>query len=216
MSKKFYITTPIYYVNDVPHIGHAYTTIAADVLARYHRLRGHDVFFLTGTDEHGAKIAEAARDHARSPKEYADEMVAHFKAAWADLSIANDYFVRTTDPRHERAVQKFMSVLHERGDIYRARYEGLYCVGCERFVTEDDLVAGKCPLHLREPVLYAEDNYFFRLSKYQDVLARAIRNPADPNHYDVTPPARRNEVLGKLRVGLSDISIFPATLAWGI
>lgn len=213
---EFYVTTPIYYVNDVPHIGHAYTTIAADVLARYHRLRGDSVFFLTGTDEHGAKIAEAAREHGKGPKVYADEMVAQFKAAWKHLDISNDYFVRTTDPRHERAVQKFIAVLHERGDIYRARYEGLYCVGCERFVTEDDLVEGKCPLHLREPVLYAEDNYFFRLSKYQDMLARAITDPADPNHFEVSPPARRNEVLGKLRVGLSDISISRATLTWGI
>lgn len=213
---KFYVTTPIYYVNDVPHVGHAYTTIAADVLARYHRLLGDETFFLTGTDEHGAKIAEAAHDHGKDPKAYADEIVAQFKDAWRSLNISNDYFVRTTDLRHEQAVQAFLSVLHDRGDIYRGRYEGVYCVGCERFVTEDDLVDGKCPLHLREPVVYSEDNYFFRLSKYQEPLTRAISDPNDPNHYEVSPPSRKNEVLGKLRLGLADISVSRAALTWGI
>ncbi len=213
---KFYVTTPIYYINDVPHIGHAYTTIAADVLARYYRRQGRDVFFLTGTDEHGAKIAEAAAQAGKSPQAFADEMVVAFKEAWQLLNISYDYFIRTTDPRHEAAVRKFLQVLYDKGDIYKGLYEGLYCVGCERFYSEDELVDGLCPLHLRPPVHYAEENYFFRLSKYQEVLLRALTTPTDPWHYRVEPLARYNEVLGKLRLGLSDISISRATLTWGI
>ncbi len=213
---KFYITTPIYYANDVPHIGSAYTTVAADVLARYHRRRGDDTFFLTGTDEHGAKVAEAAAQHGVTPKAYTDEIVAHFKEAWRRLEITNDYFIRTTDPRHEAGVQAFLARLYDAGEIYKGKYEGLYCVGCEAYVSPEDLVDGLCPVHRRPPIVYEEENYFFRLSKYQDVLAKAIADESDLNHYDVAPTARRNEVLGKLRVGLSDISISRSSLKWGI
>src|SRR5258708_7344067 len=165
---KFYVTTPIYYVNDVPHIGHAYTTIAADVLARHRRRQGDDVYFLTGTDEHGAKIAEVAARHGVAPKEYVDRIVERFKDAWQTLEISNDYFVRTSDPSHEAGVAAFLETLYRSGDIYKGTYEGLYCVGCEQFKTEDDLVNGLCPAHNVAPTWYSEDNYFFRLSKYQD------------------------------------------------
>lgn len=213
---KFYITTPIYYVNDVAHIGHAYTTIAADTLARYHRAIGDEVFFLTGTDEHGAKIAEAARSSGKTAKEYADLISAEFQAEWQRLGISNDYFIRTTDPRHGQAVQDFLQKLYDRGKIYKAKYEGRYCVGCEKFVTDEDLIGGVCPDHLVAPTWHVEENYFFRLSEYQEPLIKALLDADDPNHYQVDPPARRNEVLGKLRVGLTDISISRAALTWGI
>lgn len=213
---KFYVTTPIYYVNDVPHIGHAYTTVAADTLARYHRSVGDEVFFLTGTDEHGAKIAEAARATGQMPKEYADAVTAEFKAAWRALDISNDYFIRTTDQRHETAVQAFLLELYRRGKIYKAKYEGRYCVGCEKFVTDEELVDGLCPDHLEPPTWHVEENYFFKLSEYQEPLIAALVDETNPNHYRVEPLARRNEVLGKLRVGLTDISISRASLTWGI
>jgi methionyl-tRNA synthetase len=213
---KFYITTPIYYVNDVPHIGHAYTTIAADVLARHHRRLGDDVFFLTGTDEHGAKIAEAAARNGMSPKEYVDRIVERFKDAWTTLEISNDYFVRTSDSSHEAGVAAFLEVLYRSGDVYKGTYEGLYCVGCEQFKTEDDLVNGLCPAHNVAPTWYSEENYFFRLSKYQDVLLKALTDSADPNYYAVNPPSRLNEVLGKVRLGLTDVSISRSSLTWGV
>lgn len=213
---KFYLTTPIYYVNDVPHIGHAYTTVAADVLARHHRLKGDDVFFLTGTDEHGAKIAEAASKHGQSPKEYVDVIVERFKDAWSTLDISFDRFIRTSEPAHEAGVATFLDVLYRSGDVYKGTYEGLYCVGCEQFKTEDDLVNGLCPFHNIAPTWYSEENYFFRLSRYQDALIRALTDPSDPNHYVVNPPSRLNEVLGKLRLGLSDVSISRSSITWGV
>ncbi|MHB8674806.1 MAG: methionine--tRNA ligase, partial [Candidatus Limnocylindrales bacterium] len=213
---KYYVTTPIYYVNDVPHIGHAYTTVAADVLARYHRRRGDDVFFLTGTDEHGAKIAEAAAKHGVTPKQYVDEIVERFKTAWRELEVSNDFFVRTSDPHHEAGVAFFLETLYTSGDIYKGVYEGLYCVGCEQFKTEEDLVNGLCPYHNTAPKWYSEENYFFRLSRYQDALLRALTDANDPNHYVVNPPSRLNEVLGKIRLGLSDVSISRASISWGV
>ena len=214
---KFYLTTPIYYVNDVPHIGHAYTTIAADVLARYYRARGADVFFLTGTDEHGAKVAEAAAGRGVPPKQFVDEIVPRFKEAWRGLEIGYDYFIRTSDERHEQGARRFLSRLHEVGDVYKGLYEGLYCVGCERFYQPDELTPeGNCPLHLTKPVRYAEENYFFRLSAYAETLIRAISDPADPHHFEIEPTARRNEILGKLNAGLQDLSISRASLTWGI
>jgi methionyl-tRNA synthetase len=210
---KFYLTTPIYYVNDVPHIGHAYTTIAADVLARYHRARGADVFFLTGTDEHGAKVAEAAAARGVAPKQFVDEIVPRFQDAWRSLDISHDYFIRTSDERHEEGARTFLAKMYEAGDVYKGTYTGLYCVGCERFYQPDELTAdGKCPLHLRVPENYSEDNWFFRLSKYADVLEREIGE----GRIAVEPPGRRNEVLGKIRGGLQDISISRASLTWGI
>jgi methionyl-tRNA synthetase len=213
--ESFYITTPIYYVNDVPHIGHAYTTIAADTLRRYQLLRGRDAYLVTGTDEHGAKMAEAAAAHGQDPQAYADANNAAFRAAWQSLNIGYNDLIRTTEPRHEKGVQKFVQALYDRGQIYKSRYEGLYCTGCERFMTETELVDGCCPDHRRPPVTYAEDNYFFRLSNYTETLLKAIEDPGDPNHFEIDPPTRRNEVLGKLRVGLNDISISRA-LKWGI
>ncbi len=213
---KFYITTPIYYVNDVPHIGHAYTTIAADVLARVHRRLGHDVFFLTGTDEHGAKIAEAAVAAGLEPKAFCDRIVEHFKRTWRQLDISYDHFIRTTDLRHEESVRNLLSCLYERGYVYKGVYEGLYCVGCERFKTEEDLVNGKCPDHNREPIVYSEENYFFKLSAFRDRLLAALEDPNSPDYYEIKPATRHNEVVGKLRVGLSDLSISRAQLSWGI
>jgi methionyl-tRNA synthetase len=213
---KFYVTTPIYYVNDVPHIGHAYSTVAADVLARYYRGRGDDVYFLTGTDEHGAKIADAAARHGQTPKEYVDQIVERFKEAWRLLDISYDGFIRTSDPRHEAGVAAFLERLFTSGDVYQGTYEGLYCVGCEQFKTEEDLVNGLCPYHNVAPTWYSEVNYFFRLSRYQDTLLRALTDPGDPQHYRVEPPARLNEVLGKIRLGLTDVSISRASISWGV
>ena len=144
---KFFITTPIYYVNDVPHIGHAYTTIAADVLARWNRLHGKEVFFLTGTDEHGMKIAQAAAAHNKEPQQYVDEIAAQFQEVWKSLRISNDRFIRTTSPDHQRAVQTFLKLLWEKGSIFKGRYQGKYCVQCERFYTDDELIGGLCPDH---------------------------------------------------------------------
>jgi methionyl-tRNA synthetase len=213
---KFYLTTPIYYVNDVPHIGHAYTTVAADVLARHYRRRGDEVFFLTGTDEHGAKIAEAAARHGMPPKQYVDQIVERFQEAWQALEISNNFFVRTSSPDHEAGVAAFLETLYLSGDVYQGTYEGLYCVSCEQFKTEEDLIDGLCKDHLQKPIWYSEQNYFFRLSRYQDVLLRALTDPDDPNHYVVNPPSRLNEVLGKVRLGLEDVSISRASLTWGV
>jgi len=149
---KYYLTTPIYYVNDKPHIGHAYTTVAADVIARWKRLCGADVFFLTGTDEHGAKIVQAAEKAGMAPKEFVDLISGEFREEWKNLKTTNDYFVRTTDEQHEKAVQKFLGALHAAGAIQKGKYEGLYCVGCEKFISENDLVDGCCPDHKQKPV----------------------------------------------------------------
>ena len=166
MSKPFYITTPIYYVNAEPHLGHAYTTIVADVLNRFHTLAGLKSFFLTGTDEHGDKIAEAAEKTGQSPSEYVDRMSALFRNLWPKLNISNDYFVRTTDQAHQETVKQILGIVKDKGDIYFSDYEGLYCFGCERFYTEKELVEGKCPDHQTEPQIIKESNYFFRMSKY--------------------------------------------------
>lgn len=217
MNKKFYITTPIYYVNDVPHVGHAYTTIAADVIARYHRLLGDKVFFLTGTDEHGAKVAEAAKKAGQKPKEFCDQVVERFIETWKNLNISNDYFIRTTDSDHEKIVQEIIQKVYERGYIYEGTYEGLYCVGCEKFLTEGDLVGGQCPLHPnRKPVKQRERNYFFKLSSFRKQLIKALENKNDPNHYEILPEERKNEILGKLKQGLIDVSVSRAGVTWGI
>lgn len=214
--KKYYITTPIYYVNDIPHIGHAYTTIAADTLARWHRLHGRAVFFLTGTDEHGQKIFDSAKAKNRQPKECCDEIVENFRNTWKKLLISNDYFVRTTDPAHEEAVKHFLSVLHEKEFIYKASYKGLYCPQCENFLTESELVDCKCPNHLTKPEEKMEENYFFRLSGFREKLIEIISDSSNPLHFEIMPEGRKNEILGKLKVGLEDISISRATMPWGI
>jgi len=170
VAKPFYITTPIYYVNDRPHIGHAYTTIAADLITRYHRLAGRESFFLTGTDEHGSKVADAAAAKNLSPQEFCDQTVETFKHAWKNLSIEYDYFIRTTSPRHTKAVHKILDAMlaarteDGREVVYSDYYEGLYCTGCEKFITEKDLIDGLCPDHRRAPEKLREKNYFFRLS----------------------------------------------------
>jgi len=214
MSRPFYITTPIYYVNASPHIGHAYTTIVADVLARWARMAGRDTFFVTGTDEHGDKIAEAAQKAGITPKAYADGISAQFRSLWPELAITNDYFIRTTDADHVETVRRILRKVYDAGDIYFGSYEGFYCVGCERFYTEKELVAGLCPDHQTEPEHRKESNYFFRMSRYQDWLIGYIQE-----HPDFIRPERyRNEVLAFLREPLEDLCISrPKTrLEWGI
>jgi len=211
---RFYITTPIYYVNDEPHLGHAYTTIMADVFARYHRIAGDDVLFLTGTDEHGQKVAQAARERGVDPQHHCDEMVERFRSLWSTLNISYDDFIRTTESRHRRVVQQILQRLYEAGEIYPDEYEGWYCVPDERFWTEKDLVNGKCPECGREVARISEKNYFFRMGKYQAWLTDRIRN--DPQF--VLPASRRNEMLGFLRRPLNDLCISrpKARLSWGI
>jgi methionyl-tRNA synthetase len=215
MPSKFYITTPIYYVNDVPHIGHAYTTIAADTLARYHRLKGDAVFFLTGTDEHGQKVEKAALERGLTPKAHADLMTVNFKNLWKKLEISNDAFIRTTDREHIIVVQELLQKLYEKGDIERRTYEGWYCTPDERFWTEKEILEGKCPDCGRPVERITEDNYFFLMSRYQDRLIRHIEQ--NPNY--IRPESRRNEVLGFLRTQtLGDLCISrpKARLSWGI
>jgi methionyl-tRNA synthetase len=214
MPKSFYITTPIYYVNASPHIGHAYTTIVADVLARYHRMAGENTFFVTGTDEHGDKIAEAAQKAGVTPQEYADKISAQFRSLCPELSITNDYFIRTTDSNHIETVRYILQKVYDSGDIYFGSYEGHYCVGCERFYMEKELIEGKCPDHQTKPEYRKESNYFFRMSKYQDWLINHIKE-----HPDFIRPERyKNEALAFLRDPLEDLCISrPKTrLQWGI
>ncbi len=212
MGRTFYVTTPIYYVNDLPHIGTAYTTVAADVLARFHRLKGEEVFFLTGTDEHGQHVERAAERNGVSPQEWADRMVVHFTDVWKALNISNDFFIRTTSPRHTEVARDFIGVLFEKGDIYKDAYEGWYCVPDESFWLPSQLVDGKCPQCGREVEMLKEDNYFFRLSAYAEkLLAHIEANPAF-----IQPEMRRNEVLSFIRQGLEDQSISRKTLTWGI
>jgi len=209
---KFYITTPIYYVNDVPHIGHAYTTIAADVLARYHRLMGDDVFFLTGTDEHGQNIERIAAERGVSCQAYCDEIVGRFRDLWRLLNISNDYFVRTTDQRHSEAVQQFARALLASGDVYKGKYEGWYCPRCEAFYEEEELLPDHlCSVHKRSCEWTVEDNYFFALARYQDKLRHLI---AETDF--IRPETRRNELLGVLRQGLRDFSISRERVRWGV
>ncbi|RKY05511.1 methionine--tRNA ligase [Candidatus Poribacteria bacterium] len=210
---KFYVTTPIYYVNAPPHIGHAYTTMAADVVARHRRLAGDDVFFLTGTDEHGQNIERIAKEHGMPEQKYCDMIAAEFKRMWGKLNISNDYFIRTTDERHMRAVQKFFRAIYEAGDIYKGHYEGWYCVRCERFYDEDELDEDKnCPIHGLPVEWVKEENYFFALSKYRDRLLKHIEENPD----FIQPESRRNEVLSLLEEGLEDVSISRSTVKWGV
>ena len=214
--KKFYITTPIYYVNAEPHIGSAYTTIMADVIARYKRLMGYDVFFLTGTDEHGLKILQSARKKGKDVKEFCDELAMKFKELWRDLKITNDYFIRTTDPEHEETVRFFVKKMMENGDIYKGKYSGWYCVHCETYYDEDEVEEkeGKkvCPVCKREVRWVEEENYFFKLSKYNEPLKKLF----EENPKFVEPEFRKNEMLKILEKGLKDISITRTTFNWGI
>ncbi len=210
----FYVTTPIYYVNDKPHIGHAYTTILADVLARYYRSLNVPTFFLTGTDEHGQKVQKAADARRMDPQAHCDETVVRFQELWRKLGITNDKFIRTTDAAHKAVVQEVLQDLYDRGEIYKAEYTGWYCVGDERFFTEKDLVDGKCPECGREVTRIVESNYFFRMSKYQQWLIDYIETHPD----FIQPSFRANETLGFLRKELSDLCISrpKSRLSWGI
>ncbi len=214
MSNPFYITTPIYYVNAEPHLGHAYTTIVADVLSRFHILRGDETFFLTGTDEHGDKIVAAAERSGWSTREYVDKISGLFRALWPKLNIANNDFIRTTDPHHQETVKAILNAVKEKGDIYFSDYSGLYCFGCERFYTERELIDGRCPDHQVQPTLISEANYFFRMSKYQDWLIEHIRTRPD----FIRPERYKNEVLSFLREPLEDLCISrpKSRLSWGI
>ncbi len=214
MAEAFYITTPIYYVNAKPHLGHAYTTIVADVARRFNDMCGRETYFLTGTDEHGDKIVEAARNHDMTPKAYVDHISQMFRDLWPQLDISNDDFIRTTYPAHMAVVERILQTIYDRGDIYFSEYEGLYCFGCERFYTERELVEGKCPDHDKAPETIREANYFFKMSKYQDWLIDHINR-----HPDFIRPERyRNEVLAFLREPLEDLCISrpKSRLQWGI
>ena len=214
-NKGFYITTPIYYVNDIPHIGHAYTTLSADILARYMRIRGRRVFFLTGTDEHGQKVEKAARERGRLPKEHADIMVENFKDLWKVLNIQNDAFIRTTDEEHKKIVQQLLQKLYDKGEIEKRKYSGMYCTPCERFWTVKDLIEGKCPDCGRDVEFIEEENYFFLMSKYQNsLIAHIEKNPSY-----ILPETRKNEVLSFLKnkpLGDLCISRPRQRLQWGI
>ncbi|MFA5029232.1 MAG: methionine--tRNA ligase [Patescibacteria group bacterium] len=209
---KFYITTPIYYVNDKPHIGHAYTTISADVLARYHRLKGEEVFFLTGTDEHGSKVAQSARAAEMTPQEFCDLNAAKFQLLWDRLDITNDFFIRTTSQEHQTRVKKFLEKLKDKGALYEGEYAGLYCTGCEKFITEKELVNGKCPDHNIEPEILKEKNYFFKLKEYLPEVEKLI----DKGELKILPQSRHKEVLGLIKQGLEDFSISRESVKWGI
>ncbi len=211
-EKKFYVTTPIYYVNDKTHLGHAYTTIAADVLARYHRQKGEKVFFLTGTDEHGGKIEQVAKKLNKEPKQLCDENAEKFKDAWEKLNISYDNFIRTTDPDHIRVIERALEVLYKKGLIYKGVYKGLYCLGCEQYKTESDLVDGKCPDHKTKPEILEEESYLFRLSKFEKELEEKIRN----DELLIRPEDKKKEVLEFLKGGLRDISISRKKVKWGI
>ena len=214
-ENTFFITTPIYYVNDVPHIGHAYNAVATDFIARHHRLRGEDVFHLTGTDEHGLKLQRAAEAQGFSPKDWVDSMEPRWREVWERLDIAYDDYIRTTEPRHETVVAKLLEAVRGNGrdDIYLDSYEGLYCVPCEAYYNAEDLAEGElCPIHERPVEHLREENYFFRLSAYADaLLAHYAANPDS-----VQPESRRNEVLSVIRGGLQDFSISRTSFDWGV
>ncbi|KAF2958905.1 methionine--tRNA ligase [Thermotoga sp. Ku-13t] len=210
---KFYITTPIYYVNSEPHVGSAYTTIIADIIARYKRMMGYKVFFLTGTDEHGQKVYQAARAAGKDPQQFCDELAEKFAQLWKKLQISNDGFIRTTDPKHMEVVQYFVKKMLENGDVYKGTYEGWYCVPCESYWSEDELGPNRtCPSCGREVKFIREDNYFFRLSKYRDALLEHYRKHPE----FVQPDFRRNEMLKILESGLKDLSITRTTFSWGV
>lgn len=213
MTKAFYVTTPIYYVNDAPHIGHAYTTVAGDVLTRWHRQRQEPVFYLTGTDEHGTKVERTARDNDMAPQDWCDRLVEQsWKPVLETIEAANDDFIRTTSKRHRRGVQKFWETVKSNGHVYEADFEGPYCVGCEEFKRAGDLIDDKCPIHDRPVEMLHESNYFFRLAQFQDALLE---------HYErhpqaVEPKSAYNEVVSFIRSGLEDISMSRSSVGWGI
>ena len=213
--EKFYVTTPIYYVNDDPHIGHAYTTIVADVFARYYRqkLGANNVFFLTGTDEHGAKVAQAASKRGLEPQEFVDGISNHYEEMWRQGNISHDYFIRTTHPEHKRIVQELLQKLYDKGYIYKAKYKGTYCVGCEKYLTAEEIVDGKCVLHPSTDLFeQEEENYFLKLKDLVPHVLIALES----ERYLVLPKERKTEILSKMREGIHDISISRTGIEWGI
>ncbi|MBI4600284.1 methionine--tRNA ligase [Candidatus Uhrbacteria bacterium] len=211
---KYYLTTPIYYVNDKPHIGHAYCTIVSDILAQYHRLRGEDVFFLTGIDENSLKNIESAEKLGMGDRiqEYLDMQASIWQETWDSLGITNSDFIRTTESRHKKGVAKFWKRVEQQGDIYKGEYEGFYCIGCEEFIRPTDLVDGLCPIHKREPQKLLERNYFFSAQNYRERLLDHIEKNPD----FIQPVSRRNEVINYIRDHFEDISISRQTMKWGI
>ena len=211
--KNVYITTPIYYVNDVAHIGHAYTTIIADMLARYSRLTGHNTYFLTGTDEHGQKIAQSAQSRGKTPKEYADEVSGKFKKLWDDFDITYDKFIRTTDEQHKLGAQKAFEKMYEKGDIYKGEYEGFYCVSCETFFTEKQLIDEQfCPDCGKPTSIVKEESFFFKLSAYEDKLLKWY----EENEDCILPRSKKNEIINFVKGGLRDLSISRTSFEWGV
>lgn len=211
-KRPFYITTPIYYPSDNLHIGHAYTTVAADCCARFKRMQGYDVYYLTGTDEHGQKIERVAREKGMEPKTYVDGIVANIRVLWEKMLITNDDFIRTTEPRHEKAVQEIFKKIFDKGDIYKSVYEGWYCTPCEAFWTERQLVDGKCPDCDRPVELMSEESYFFAMSKYQERLLKHIEEHPE----FIQPESRRNEMINFIKGGLEDLCVSRTTFQWGI
>lgn len=212
MAKKFYVTTPIYYPNDIPHIGHAYTTIAADIIARWHKLKGEEVFFITGTDENAKKVFLVAEEKGEDTKEFVDKLTEDFKDAWRKLNIKYDRFFRTTDKDHIREVMNILNKTYEKGDIYKGFYEGNYCVGCEAYYTEKDLNEGCCPIHKTKTELMKEESYFFKLSKFQKKLIKFY----EENSEFISPKNRRLEIINRVKDGLKDLSISREDYGWGI
>jgi len=209
---KFYITTAIAYVNASPHIGFAFEVVAADVMARFRRLCGDEVFFLTGSDEHSANVERRAREAGLSPQEYCDMMVEKYKEAWQRLNISYSDFIRTTSPRHAQGVREIMRRLYEKGYLYKGKYEGWYCVSCEAFYKDSELVEGRCPIHDREPEWLSEENYFFSLSKFQEPLLEYFQK----HPQFLQPQSRRNEILNIIKGGLQDVSASRASTKWGV
>lgn len=211
---KFFVTTPVYYINDAPHIGHAYTTLAADILSRYWKKRGSQVFLLTGTDEHGLKVAQAALKSGKNPKDFADEVTKKYQEAWQALNIKYDNFIRTTDPVHEKFVQDFVQKLYDKGEIFKDKYKGLYCVGCEEYKVQDELEPGDmCPTHKKKCEMISEDIYFFKLSKYQGQIIEVIQS----KKFLIEPESRRNEIFRFLsKEPLRDLAITRSKVDWGI
>lgn len=212
MSRKFYVTTPIYYVNNAPHIGHAYTTIAADVLARYYRQKEYNVFFLTGTDEHGANIEKIATEANQDPQEFVDGVADQFRTAWKEMNIGYDRFIRTTEEGHMAAVQTALEYMYKKGDIYLGKYEGLYCPKCEQYKNEKDLIDGKCPDHKIVPQIMHEESYMFKLSKYADQVLKKIES----DEFRIRPKGRKNEMLGFFKNKVTDVSFSRKNVKWGV
>lgn len=211
--KKFYITTPIYYVNDNPHLGHAYSTIATDVLARFHRMKGEEVFFLTGTDEHGAKVAQRAKKQKIKPQELCDKISAKYQEVWDTLKISYDNFIRTTDPEHKKMVAQVLQTLNDKELIYKSVYQGLYCVDCERYYTSKELINGECPIHKKKAISLSEDCYFFKLSVFQKKLLKLIKK----GELIIEPAERKKELLSFLELNkLEDLAISRTNVKWGI